>query len=143
MPPTSKAIAGFTGFLDISEDGGATFIRFGELRELTLTIEMDPIDVTSHDTAPWREFITGLKQFTGSAEGLYIDPDVGQDAVRSALLGSTELKARFIPKVGSGLPRFDGDILITNYEQSMPNDDADAVSIEIQGNGALTDTAQA
>lgn len=142
MPPTSKAIAGFKAFLDVSADGGATFERIGELREWTLTEEMEPIEVTSHDTAPDREFIPGLRQFTGSAEALYINPNVGQDIVRAALRGSQELKARFFPTVGSGAERLDGDILITNHEQSKPNDDAAAVAIEIQGNGPLVPVTQ-
>ena len=143
MPPTSSAIPGFDADIFISDDGGSTFNKIGELREVTLNVEGEPIDVSSHDTAPWREFITGLKQFTASAEGLYISADVGQDAVLTALLDDVDIKIQFNPKAGTGLPRFDGDGLITSWELSGPNDDAAAVSIEIQGNGALSEVAQA
>lgn len=139
----TAAIPGFGAFVDVSIDGGTTFKRIGELRDVTLTLEMSPIDASSHDDAPDTEFIGGRRNWTASAEMLYIAADAAQDDVFSALNGNTLTKFNFFPKIGSGLEQFDGDGFFTSWELAGPNDDAAAVAIEIQGSGGLVKVAQA
>ena len=138
----TQAIAGYNALLYISDDGGTTYSKIGELRDVTINVNLDAIEATSHDSGGWREFLPGLSQWGASAEALYVDADAGQDKVFSALDGKSTVKFRFTPKTGTGLEKFEGDGIITSWELSGPNDDAAAVSIEIQGTGALSKSTQ-
>lgn len=136
------ALPGFNAKLAVSTDGGSIYNDIGELRDVTVTVEADEIDATSKDSAGWREFIQGLKQWGGSAEGLYLQANVGQDAVYNALVNGTLVKLRFRPKAGAGNDQFIGDAIITGYEPAGPLDDAIAVSINFRGTGALANSVQ-
>lgn len=140
MPTAS--LPGFNAKLAVSTDGGTTYTDIGELREVTLTLEADEIDATSKDSGSWREFIPGLKQWGGSAAGLYLQANAGQDAVYNALVNGTTVKLRFRPRAGAGNDQFIGDAIITSYEPSAPLDDAIAVNIAFRGTGALVNSVQ-
>lgn len=138
----TQAIAGYNALMYISTDGGTTYNKVGELKDVTLTVERETIDATSHDSGGWKENIAGLGSWSASAEALYVDADAGQDAVYNALVNGTLAKFRFLPKTGTGLEKFEGDGRIVSWELAGPNDDAAAVSIEIEGSGALTKGVQ-
>src|SRR5574341_717718 len=105
-------------------------------------LESDEIDATSKDSGGWREFLPGLKQWGGSAEGLYLQANTGQDAVYNALVNGTTIKLRLRPKTGAGNDQWIGDAVITSYEPAGPLDDAIAVSIAFRGTGALANSVQ-
>lgn len=138
----TQAIAGYNALLYVSTDGGTTYNPIGELKDVTLTVKQDAIDATSHDSAGWKEFIPGVSEWTAKAEALYIDANATQDAVFNALINKTILKFRLTPKTGSGLEKFEGSGIITDWELAGPNTAAAAVSISIQGTGALTKGVQ-
>ncbi len=136
--PTA-AIAGFVGEVFISDAGAPADNKIGELREMTLTLEHEAIDATSHDSARWREFIDGLRSWSVSAEALYVDGDAGQDDILAILLGDQNAAISFRPEGSTvGDAEFSGVVKVTSFELTGPNDDAAAVSIEAQGTGALT-----
>lgn len=138
MGTTSKAIPGFVAKLSISDDAGVTFKEVAEIREVTLNIEQDMINVTSHDTAPDEEFIDGLRRWTVSAGGLYVTTDQGQRNVEDALLGDVELEMRYDPEgTVTGKVRYTGNMRVTSIGKEAPNDDAAAQSLEFQGTGVL------
>lgn len=134
----TQAVAGFEGIIYISIDGGTTYRKVGEAREINLEITSDPIDATSHDSAGWRETIAGLNAWTASTENLYVASDQGQDDVYSALVAKTVAKWKFVPKNTSGLEKWSGDGTITRWSLSNPNEDASAISLDIQGSGAIS-----
>lgn len=139
----TAAIAGYKAKLYVSTDGGNTYNLVGEVRNLTLRVEADNIDVTSHDSAGWREFIQGLKQWTATAEALYVDTNAQQDAVYAALTGGTVIDLRIYAEEASGKEQWEGEARVTSWELSGPNDDAAVVNLEFQGTGALTKGVQA
>jgi TP901-1 family phage major tail protein len=139
----TAAIPGFNAKVAVSSDGGSNFFVIGELRDVTLTVEADEIDATSKDSAGWREFIVGLKQWGGSAEHLYLEANTAQDALRNALVNRTLVKLRFRPKGDSvGADQFIGDAIITGWEPALPTDDAVAVSVTFRGTGAIVESTQ-
>ena len=135
----TSAIPGFDGQVLISDDAGVTFNKLGELRDMTINIEAELIDATSHDSGGWREFIAGLKNWTISHEGLYIQTNVGQADARKALLNDTKIKVRFRPKDLATKIQFSGDAFMSSEEQANPNDDASTFATEIQGTGPLVE----
>ena len=134
----TQAIPGFDGEIYISIDGGTTYRKVGEAREITLEIASDPIDATSHDSAGWRETIAGLNSWTASCESLYIGSNQGQDDVYSALTAKTVAKWKFIPRNSSGLEKWSGDGTITRWSLSNPNEDASTIALDIQGSGSIS-----
>lgn len=139
----TAAVPGFLAKVAVSTDGGSVYNVVGELRDVTLTLEADEIDATSKDSAGWREFIEGLKQWSGSAEALYLEANVAQDALYNALINRTLVKLRFRPKGDQvGFKQFIGDAVITGFEPGLPTDDAIANAITFRGTGALTQSTQ-
>jgi len=136
----SSAIPGFEGHVFVSTDGGTTFTKLCELREVTLTVERDTIDVTSHCSNGWKDNITGNAMWNASADALYVQTDAPQNALWDALISRDSLLFQFIPKgenAQTGDQIWQGTGIITSYELSLPNDDASAVSVEILGQGEI------
>ena len=134
----TKAIPGFDGQVLISNDGGSTFNKIGELRDMTLNVEDELIDATSHDSGAWRESINGLRNFSISAEELYIRTDAGQSNAFTAITAKTLLKIQFRVKDLAGEDQYEGAVRVGTFEQTAPNDDAASSSLEFTGTGALT-----
>jgi len=134
----TAAILGFDAQVYVSNDGGTTYLKFAEAREMTLNVEDELIDATSHDSAAWREFINGLRNWTVDLEGLYISTDATQNNIFTAITAKTLLKVQFRVKDTSGEDQFSGDVRVSTFVPTMPNDDAAASTVNLQGTGALT-----
>ncbi|MDR4483829.1 MAG: phage major tail protein, TP901-1 family [Nitrospirales bacterium] len=134
----SQAIAGFKGQMFLSTDGGSNYNKVAELKDVTLTVERDTIDVTNHSQSGWKENILGAAQWSASAEALFVNDDVQLQALYDALINQTTLKFRFVAEEVAGKKKWEGDGIVTSFELSFPNDDAAGASMEILGSGALT-----
>ena len=138
----SNAIAGFKGQLLLSTDGGSTYNKVAELKDVTLNVERDTIDVTSHSQTGWKENILGPAQWTASGEALFVNDDAQLQALYDALVNQTTLKFQFVAEEVSGQKRWNGDGIVTSYELTFPNDDAAGASLEVLGSGPLTQDTQ-
>lgn len=139
----TAAIAAKNATVEVSSDGGATYNKIGEMREVNLSVEVGDIDATSLDSAGWEERLDGIKSWSGTAAGFYLEANAGQDAVWAALEGSTALKLRFRPKGAlAGAKQFVGDIRIRGYNLAAAVSDALAKDISFSGTGAIVRSAQ-
>jgi predicted secreted protein len=139
----TQSIAGYNGRMYISTDGGSTFIEFGELKDVTLSVKTDMGDATSHASAGWKDKKPLNSEWSAKASGLKVTTDAGQAAIVSALTGKTRCKFRFDPDGTTvGLPRRNGDGYIADWQETQPNNDLEAVDITIDGAGALTFATQ-
>ncbi len=134
---STSAIAGFTAFLFV--DVASTQTKVAEVREVTLSITHDVIDATTHDDAPWMTNIAGLRSFTLSGEALYLSGDPAQEVLIDKILDGTSFTFELRPEDTATKRKWTGTARMTSWEQSTPNDDADAISLEMQGVGALVD----
>jgi len=133
------AIAGFSGALYASTSTGGSVVKVAEIREWSVNGEQDSIDATSKDSSGDREFIGGLRQWTASAEHLYAGDSTTQKMLFELITGGTKHDLEFYPQgTSTGYPIYTGQALVTSWDLSSPNDDAAAVSVEWQGDGALT-----
>jgi len=137
----TEAIAGFKSMVYISQTEDGTYNRLCELKEVTLSIERDTIDVSNHCSGGWKDNINGMAQWSASAEALYIFDNTAQEDVWDALIDENPLWFRFVPRGSEGVVgthyKYEGQGIITSWELSGPNDDAAAISIEILGVGQL------
>jgi len=101
------------------------------------------IDVTSKDSAGWKEFITGEKGYTLSIEGIFEeDGSVGAGAlswkdVITDLTAGTSVTIVMTSNVSGDL-KLSGAAFFSNLNLSAPNNDKATFTATIQGTGALT-----
>lgn len=138
----TAAVPGFNAVLAISTDGGSTYNTIGELKDFTLHLESNMINATSKDSAGWEEMIPGLKKWSISGGGLYLNANTGQDAAYNALVNGTKIKLRMRPVSTTGFDQYIGDAYINSWEVANPLEDAVAVNVSATGTGALTNSNQ-
>lgn len=128
------AIAGFGGGVYI---GDTTPIKVAEIANWSLDMSSDDIDITSFDSNGWKEFMQGLKEWSGSFEGNFEPNDTnGQVALINAWLTGQKVKLEL--QVNSNV-KFSGEALITPSIET-PVDDKASFSCDFQGTGPLTPT---
>jgi len=122
----------------VTGKGGAVKLSSNKIAEISnwsLDLGADDIDITSFDSNGWKEFLAGLKEWSGSIEGnLKTDDTNGQKAILQAWLAGTPLTFTF--EVSSGVT-FQGSALVKPSIE-VPVDDKASFSCDIQGTGALT-----
>lgn len=117
---------------------GGVYIGANKIAELTswsLDLGADDVETTNFDSNGWKEYLAGLKEWSGSVEGnLKIDDVNGQKAILQAWLNGTILDMDF--KVNEAIT-FSGSALVKPSIE-VPVDDKVSFSCDIQGTGPLT-----
>lgn len=134
----TQAIPGYDGQIYVSDDGGSNYIKIGEIRDMTLNVENEDFDATSHDSNGWRERIYGLRNWGLSGGNVYVYNNPGQVSLIDALIGAVNVKVKFRPKDSSSLPQYTGDAVMSTTELNAPTDDIADSSFEILGTAAIT-----
>ncbi len=124
--------------------GSVTFESdvIAELSNWSLDLSVDEVDVTSFDSDGWKEFLAGLKEWSGSFEGnlKYSDPvsgsKKGQKVLFDAWKGSDEVKT-IVLEVNSEVS-FTGSAFLTSLSVNVPVDDKADFSSDFRGTGELT-----
>jgi predicted secreted protein len=122
----------------IAGTGGAVKLgtnKIAEISNWSLDLGADDIEITSFDSEGWKEYLAGLKEWSGSIEGnLKTDDTNGQKAILNAWLSGEKLEFTF--EVSSGVT-FKGEALVKPSIE-VPVDDKASFSCDITGTGALT-----
>lgn len=109
--------------------------RVAELSNWSLDLGADDIDVTTFDSAGWKEFLQGLKEWSGSAEGNFNLSDTnGQRAIYNAWVSGTPLDVTF--QTAAAGTAFQGQVL-PKLNIETPVDDKASVSFDFKGTGPL------
>jgi len=118
--------------------GGSVYIKANKIAEIanwSLDLGADDVETTNFDSNGWKEFLAGLKEWSGSIEGNFKPDDTnGQKAILNAWLNGTALNFEF--RV-SDTVTFTGSALVKPSIE-VPVDDKASFSCDIQGTGALT-----
>ena len=123
------ALAGKSGAVKLGAN------KVAEISNWSLDLGADDIDITSFDSNGWKEYLAGLKEWSGSIEGnLKTNDTNGQKAIFSAWLAGTPLTFTF--EVSSGVT-FQGSAFVKPSIE-LPVDDKASFSCDITGTGALT-----
>lgn len=122
----------------IAGKGGSVHIganKVAEIENWSLDLGADDIDVTTFDSNGWKEFLAGLKEWSGSMEGnLNMEDANGQKAIFGAWLSGTALTMDF--KIGDAIT-LSGSVLV-KPSLEVPVDDKASFSCDFQGTGPLT-----
>ena len=123
------AITGKSGAVKLGEN------KIAEISNWSLDLGADDVEITSFDSNGWKEYLAGLKEWSGSIEGnLKTDDTNGQKAILTAWLNGTALAFTF--EVSSGVT-FQGSALVKPSIE-VPIDDKATFSCDITGTGPLT-----
>jgi predicted secreted protein len=122
----------------VTGTGGAVKLganKIAEISNWSLDLGADDVEITSFDSNGWKEYLAGLKEWSGSIEGnLKTDDTNGQKAILNAWLSGEKLS--FVFEVSSGVS-FQGEAFVKPSIE-VPVDDKASFSCDIQGTGALT-----
>jgi predicted secreted protein len=123
--------------LALAGKGGAVKLgtnKIAEISNWSLDLGADDIEITSFDSNGWKEYLAGLKEWSGSIEGNLKTDDNGQKAILNAWLNGTKLSFTF--EVSSSVS-FQGEAFVKPSIE-VPVDDKASFSCDITGTGALT-----
>jgi TP901-1 family phage major tail protein len=131
-----KGVAGYKGKPYVSTDGGSTYLVVANAKDMSISKNMTPIDVTSFDSVDgWKEFIEGLKEWEVSIEVISLEADPGQEAVLGGITEGSELIFQYRPNDVSGAKYFEGTVLVKSWEEKNALEDAVMISGSFQGCG--------
>lgn len=135
------ALPGFTAKLLVSALSG-TPKEVAEARELTVDIEHELIDATSHDSAEFREMIRGLRNWSITAGILHITGDTEQALIRANILAGLAMDIELTEETGAGKPVWSGSVFVASTSLSFPNDDAMTSDVTLTGTSVLVEGVQ-
>ena len=124
------AIAGKTGKVVVGEN------KVIGIKNWSLELSIDSLETTALGD-DWKNYITGLKEWSASSEGDYtVTSDVtGQELLQTAFLNGTEVVIKMYVDATN---YYTGGAIITSLSIEDPVDDVVSISIEFTGNGELT-----
>lgn len=109
--------------------------QIGGLNTFNLNINNATLDVTSFGNA-WKEYIDGVKDFSGSASGYLDYKDAMQKEIVDKILSSSESTLMLDFKVTNDLT-LTGSVKISSLSTTVAVSDKVGISFNFVGSGAL------
>ena len=141
MPASTNVMNGTDVIVAISTDGGTTYTTVGKATSASLQMNMEVRDVTTKDSAGWRELLGGLKSWSLSGEGM-VTYNLTSKAGFADLFGHISSRTRLYFRFGSttsGEKQYKGHGYLTSLSQDGGVEDNNSFSFSIEGDGALTE----
>lgn len=129
------AIAGKKGKVAIGTDDPVTVVG---IKNWSLELSTDTLETTALGD-DWKNYITGLIEWTASSEGDYsVETDAeGQAALQEAFLAGETVDLKLYV---DDTHYYSGEAIINSLSIEDPVDDVVNISIEFTGNGELSFT---
>ena len=130
--------------LKVSPSSGGTEAKLMHSQNVSLSMNVDTIDISTKDSSGFRDLLGGQKSFSLSADGLMdfagVAGDTEPDELFEQMDGRTPVTFTFALATPAGYT-LTGSGFITSLEISGAMEDAPTYSVSIEGTGALTKTA--
>ena len=127
------AVAGKNGKVIIGESGNQ---KVAAIKNWSLELSLETLETTALGD-DWKNYITGLKEWTASSEGDYEVPTdtQGQAALQEAYLaGTTVIVKLYVDNTNY----YQGTVYISSLSIEDPVDDVVSISLELTGTGELS-----
>jgi predicted secreted protein len=127
------AVAGKNGKVIIGESGNQ---KVAAIKNWSLELSLETLETTALGD-DWKNYITGLKEWTASSEGDYEVPTdtQGQAALQEAYLaGTTVIVKLYVDNAN----HYQGTAYISSLSIEDPVDDVVSISLELTGTGELS-----
>lgn len=127
------AVAGKNGKVIIGESGNQ---KVAAIKNWSLELSLETLETTALGD-DWKNYITGLKEWTASSEGDYEVPTdtQGQAALQEAYLAGTTVIVKLYV---DGTNYYQGTAYISSLSIEDPVDDVVSISLELTGTGELS-----
>ena len=127
------AVAGKNGKVIIGESGNQ---KVAAIKNWSLELSLETLETTALGD-DWKNYITGLKEWTASSEGDYEVPTdtQGQAALQEAYLAGTTVTVKLYV---DGTNYYQGTAYISSVSIEDPVDDVVSISLELTGTGELS-----
>tara|TARA_R100001224_G_scaffold22468_1_gene11536 strand:+ start:224 stop:649 length:426 start_codon:yes stop_codon:yes gene_type:complete len=130
--------------LKVSPSDGGTEAKLMHSQNVSLSMNVDTIDISTKDSSGFRDLLGGQKSFSLSADGLMdfagVAGDTEPDELFDQMFARTAVTFTFALATPAGYT-ITGSGFITSLEISGGTEDAPTYSCSIEGTGALTKTA--
>ena len=127
--------------LKVSPTSSGAAVKLMHSQNVSLSMNVDTIDISTKDSAGFRDLLGGQKSFSLSADGLMdfegVAADTEVDELFTQALARTAVTFVFGIDDAS-LYNMSGSGFITSIEVSGGTEDAPTYSVSIEGTGALT-----
>jgi TP901-1 family phage major tail protein len=127
--------------LKVSPASAGAAVKLMHSQNVSLSMNVDTIDISTKDSAGFRDLLGGQKSFSLSADGLMdFSATAGDTDVQELFTQALDRTAvTFIFGIDDGtLYNMSGSGFITSIEVSGGTEDAPTYSVSIEGTGALT-----
>jgi TP901-1 family phage major tail protein len=131
-------LQGYLSRLAESSDGGTTYVNVAGIQEISFGGPRGTIDITNKDSGAYKEFMAGRLEYKLSASGFFDAADPGQAALWTAKEAGSTIKLRFRPTVSAGTVEYILSALVTDIEDTSPNDGALSIKYTFQPTGSPT-----
>lgn len=127
------AVAGKNGKVIIGESGNQ---KVAAIKNWSLELSLETLETTALGD-DWKNYITGLKEWSASSEGDYEVPTdtQGQAALQEAYLAGTTVTVKLYV---DGTNYYQGTAYISSLSIEDPVDDVVSISLELTGTGELS-----
>jgi len=132
-----SAVAGNPVAISCSTTSGGTYDVVSGIKNASIPLSADSLDVTAFDDGVDRTFIMGLRTRTISFDGTYQPGDTGFAKIKAAAEASpmTSVHVKFLY---NGTAGWRGEYWVTKFEVSAKVDGTVDVACELQLTGAVT-----
>lgn len=141
----TAALLGRGGQVRFSTSSTATSsqTKIAELRNYTLTVDGDVIDVTNHDSSGWREILQGTRSWNLDAEVIYLSTGAGQSIARIEFTTSNPVLGHLslCQTTATNTKLWKGRARITGFTINHDTNDAVLGTLKFAGSGSLARTA--
>lgn len=134
-------IPGRLAKLEVSEDGGTVYKVYGGIVDITLNINVDELEATTHDSNGVREYMPNHSDFSLDSSGRWVDGDPGQEVVLNAIDTKATLLFRFYMEAAAGRKKWEGSCFATSASPAGPLDDTAGMDVSFRCSG-VTRTVQ-
>lgn len=116
-----------------------TYTKVAHGQDVTLTVTQEPRDITTKDSAGYRELLEGLRSWSGSGTFLVAeDATYGFPELYDALINRTRLQVRFSTAV-AGDTMYTGTVYVTSIDINSPGaEDNVSASVSFEGTGQIS-----
>lgn len=122
-------------YVNTGTEASPNYVVLGGQSGATLNRSTNVIEVTAKDANGWTENVAGIKSWSVEAEGFIVANDSAYQFLEDAWLNGTELEVKISYPSGK---TYKGKVLISDFPEEFPGDDAATYSLTFTGTGPLT-----
>lgn len=124
-----------------ASESSPVWCLIGGQRSTNVEMESDEIDASHKTSGGWKITKAGLRSWSFSADAVVLLGDDGAKAAKLAFTSGVAAQFRIVTKndAGTVLEAENGWGNVTSFSKEAPHDDVATISMEISGNGALTE----